>query len=83
MSSQISRVGKVFPKNSLQGKVDGKLDFHCVGLEKDKNVSLPSVDNEKASSSLGTEERRRSIAQGPDEGDEVTAKSFKSNDREL
>ncbi|XP_068757817.1 uncharacterized protein [Montipora capricornis] len=69
---KISRVGKVFPKKSLQGKVDGKLDFHCVGLEKDKNVSLPSVDNEKASSSLGTEERRRSIAQEPDEGDEVT-----------
>ena len=47
----------MFPKTLIQEQVNEKLDFHCVGLEKDKNVSFPIVDVECTTSSPGTEGR--------------------------
>ena len=62
-------MGKVFPKTSCKEKVVAKLDFQCVGLEKDKNVSLPTVQNEKPHQrSHETEERVLSPALKAGEG---------------
>lgn len=66
-------MGKVFPKTSCKEKVVTKLDFQCVGLEKDKDkdkdVSLPTVYNEKPHQrSHETEERVLSAALKPGEG---------------
>ena len=64
-------MGKVFPKTSCKEKVVAKLDFQCVGLEKDKDkdVSLPTVYNEKPHQrSHETEERVLSAALKPGEG---------------
>lgn len=54
----------MFPKTSVQELVDEKLDFHCVGLEKDKNVSFPVVDVEGSPSSPGTEGLTPSLEPG-------------------
>lgn len=62
----------MFPKTSVQELVDEKLDFHCVGLEKDKNVSFPVVDVEGPSSSPGTEGRVLTPSLEPGEITEVT-----------
>lgn len=66
-------MGKVFPKKIVEEKVDEKLDFHCVGLENDKNVSFPTVGTEVAPSSPhGTEEEAQSPALEPGDGNEIT-----------
>lgn len=38
----------------VQEQINEKLDFHCVGLEKDKNVLFPNVEVESGSKSPGT-----------------------------
>lgn len=66
-------MGKVFPKKIVEEKVDEKLDFHCVGLENDKNVTFPTVGTEVAlSSPHGTEEEAPSPALEPGDGNEIT-----------
>ena len=49
----------MFPKTLVQEQVDEKLDFHCVGLEKDKNVLFPTVEVEGKPSSPKIEDRER------------------------
>jgi len=62
----------VFPKTLVQEQADGKLDFLCVGLEKDKNVSFPMVDVESTPSSPGTEGRILTSSLEPVDVTEVT-----------
>ena len=62
----------MFPKTSVQEQVDGKLDVLCVGLEKDKNVSFPMVDDVGAPSSPGAEGRVLTSSLEPGDGPEVT-----------
>ena len=62
----------MFPKTLVQEQVEGKLDFLCVGLEKDKNVSFPMVDVEGTPSSPGTEERNVTSSLEPVDVTEVT-----------
>ncbi|KAL9959287.1 hypothetical protein ACROYT_G032598 [Oculina patagonica] len=69
---KIPQVGKVFPKTLVQEQVDEKLDFHCVGLEKDKNVLFPNVEVEGAPSSPGTEGRVLTPSLEPGDVTEVT-----------
>lgn len=61
----------MFPKTFVQEKVDEKLAFHCVGLEKDKNVSFPTVDVEDTPSIPETEGVLTSSVE-PGDGPEVT-----------
>ena len=65
-------MGKVFPKTLITEQVDEKLDFHCVGLEKDKNVSFPTVEMECSPSSHGAEEGASSPLLEPGDGTEIT-----------
>ena len=76
ISFQISQVGKVFPKTVVQEKVDEKLDFHCVGLDKDKNVSFPTVEGECSPSGPGDELGSLSPAREFDDGTEVTVSTI-------
>lgn len=63
----------MFPKTSVKEKVVEKLDFQCVGLEKDKNISLPTMYNEETHQrSHGTEGRVLSAALEPGEGQDPT-----------
>ena len=76
ISFQISQVGKVFPKTVVQEKVDEKLDFHCVGLDKDKNVSFPTVEGEWSPSGPGDELGSLSPTREFDDGTEVTVSTI-------
>lgn len=76
ISFQISQVGKVFPKTVVQEKVDEKLDFHCVGLDKDKNVSFPTVEGEWSPSGPGDELGSLSPIREFDDGTEVTVSTI-------
>lgn len=69
-------MGKVFPKTVVQEKVDEKLDFHCVGLDKDKNVSFPTVEGEWSPSGPGDELGSLSPAREFDDGTEVTVSTI-------
>jgi len=70
-------VGKVFPKTLVQENVDEKLDFHCVGLEKDKNLSFPTVEMEGSpTSSRGAEVQALSPPSEPGDGTELTVSEF-------
>lgn len=62
----------MFPKTLVQEEVDEKLDFHCVGLEKDKNLSFPTVEVDGASSSPGIDGRVLTPFLEPGDGTEVT-----------
>lgn len=62
----------MFPKTLVQEQVDEKLDFSCVGLEKDKNVLFPTVEVEGMASSPGTERRVLTPLLEPGDVTEVT-----------
>ena len=66
----------MFPKTFVQEEVDEKLDFHCVGLDKDKNVSFPTVEAECSPSSHETEVGSRSPPLETGDGTEVTVSNF-------
>ena len=65
-------MGKVFPKTSVTEQVE-KLDFHCVSLEKDKNVSFPTVEMEGLPSSHGAEGASSPLLE-PGDATEVTVR---------
>ena len=63
----------MFPKTLVQEKVDEKLAFHCVGLEKDKNASqFPTVNVEDTQSIPETEGKVLTTSLEPGDGPEVT-----------
>ena len=62
----------MFPKTFVQEEVDEKLDFHCIGLDKDKNVSFPTAEAECSLSSHGAEVGPQSTPFETGEGTEVT-----------
>ena len=70
---KISQVGKVFPKNPIQEEVDEKLDLFCVGLEKDKDTSLPTVE-------LDFEEGQVCTTLKSGDGSEIIVSTAKSSD---
>lgn len=62
----------MFPKTFVQEKVDEKLAFDCVSLEKDKIVSFPTVDVEDTPSIPETEGKVLTSSLEPGDGPEVT-----------
>ena len=62
----------MFPKTLVKEKVDAKLAFHCVGLEKDKNVSFPTVEVEGTPNIPETEGKVLTSSLEPGDGPEVT-----------
>ena len=60
----------------MQEKVDEKLYFHCVGLDKDKNVSFPTVEGECSPSGPGDELGSLSPTREFDDGTEVTVSTI-------
>lgn len=63
----------------MQEKVDEKLYFHCVGLDKDKNVSFPTVEGECSPSGPGDELGSLSSTREFDDGTEVTVSTISIN----
>lgn len=63
----------------MQEKVDEKLYFHCVGLDKDKNVSFPTVEGECSPSGPGDELGSLSPTREFDDGTEVTVSTISIN----
>ena len=56
-----------------------KLYFHCVGLDKDKNVSFPTVEGECSPSGPGDELGSLSPTREFDDGTEVTVSTISIN----
>lgn len=73
----------MFPKTLVQEQVDEKLDFHCVGLEKDKNVSFPTVEVEGTPCSPGIEGRVLTPSLEPGDVTEVTVSKDQRSKRRL
>ena len=59
----------------VQEQINEKLDFHCVGLEKDKNVLFPNVEVESGSKSPGTVSRALTPSLETGNAPEVTVSS--------